>query len=187
MKKSLFILLLAALAIMSCNRPESPRENLQKSISEFSKKHIDLNIVTNYYPKEYTEVRTDSIIANTFKVSIKNYSRMDSQILVDSETDDTKTKINYHRVFESEIKIALASKPLFSTIINAEDFKDASQPEFWNNATLEHVWVNQDTSTDTEINLSISFINPKHNTYKLYELVVDNRGAQRINLIEEHS
>ncbi|WP_040254595.1 hypothetical protein [Psychroserpens mesophilus] len=185
MKKSLFILVFAALAILSCNRPESSRENLQKSISEFSKKHAELNIVASYYPKEYTEVNTDSIIANTFRVRIKNYSKMDSHILVDSETNETKTKINYHRVFESEIKIALASKPLFSTTINANDFKDLSHPEFWNNATLEHVWVNQEASSDTELHLSISIINPKNNTYKLYELVVDHRGSQHLKIIEE--
>lgn len=187
MRKALFIISATILVAYSCKRTESPRENLQKSISEFSKKHTDLNIVTNYYPKEYTEVRTDSIIANTFKVSIKNYSRMDSQILVDSETEDKKTKINYHRVFESEIRIASATKPLFSATINAENFKHATQSDFWNNATLEHVWVNQDTSNDHEINLSISFINPKTKAYKLYELMVNHRGAQYLSLIEEHS
>jgi hypothetical protein len=186
MKQSLLILLLVAIAIFSCNRPESQRENLQNSISEFSKKYTKLNTVT-YYPESYTEVKTDSIIANTFKVSIKNYSKMDSQILLNSETHDTKTKTNYHRVFESEINIALATKPLFSTTINAEDFKDASQPEFWNNATLEHVWVNQETSNAKAINLGISIINPKNKAYKLYELVVDKSGKQNLNLIEERS
>ena len=185
MKKSIFIILAVTIAFFSCNRPESKRENLQNSISEFSKKHVDLDIVT-YFPEAYTEVQTDSIIANTFKVSIKNYTKMDSEIFINSETIEEKTRRNYHRVFESEINIVLASKELFHTTINAEDFKDHSQPDFWNNATLQHAWVDQEASNNKEVNLGISFINPKSNAYKLFELVVNTEGKQIINLIEEH-
>lgn len=184
MKKPIFIILLVTIAFFSCNRLESKRENLQNSISKFSKKHVDLNVVT-YYPEAYTEVQTDSIIANTFKVSIKNYSKMDSKILMNSETIEEKTKINYHRVFESEITISLASKNLFQTTISAENFKNDKQPDFWNNATLQHAWVDQEASNNKEVNLGISFINPKSNAYKLFELVVNTEGKQIINLIEE--
>ncbi|WP_456441574.1 hypothetical protein [Psychroserpens sp.] len=186
MKKSILLIFLISVALIGCDRRESTRENLQKSISEFNEKYTDLNIVT-YYPEAYTEVQTDSLISNTFKVSIKNYSKMDSQILVSSETDKKKTKVNYHRVFESEINIVLASKNIFSTTINAEDFKDSSPSEFWKNATLEHVWVNQETSNTKEVNLGISIINPKSKAFKLYELVVSAEGKQSLNLIEEHS
>lgn len=187
MKKLVFILFLTAIAIFSCNRPESKRENLQNSISEFSKKHAPLNLVTSYFPENYTEVQTDSIIANTFKVRIKNYSNMDSQILVSSETSNAKTKFNYHRMFESEITITTTTKHILSTSIKAQDFKDTVQPEFWNNATLEHVWVNHETSNSKELYLGISIINPKNNAYKLYELVVNTEGQQHLKLIEKHS
>ena len=187
MRKSIALVFLIAVAVFSCNRPESKRENLQKSITEFSKQHADLNIVTAYYPKTYTEVKTDSIIANAFKVSIRNYSKMDAQILVGSETIATKTKLNYHRVFESEIHVALASKTIFNTTINAEGFKNSLEPDFWNNATLEHVWVNQEASNGQEIYISLSFINPKNKTYKLYELMIDRLGKQHLKLTEEYS
>lgn len=187
MKKSILLLFIVAIAMFSCNRYESKRENLQNSISEFSKKHSYLNLVAQYYPEEYTEVQTDSIIANKFKVRIKNFTNMNAQILMSSETDETKTKLNYHRVFESEITIASATKQLFSSTIKAKDFKDNTQPEFWNNATLEHVWVNQETSNSKELFVEISFLNPKNNAYKLYELVVNTEGQQRLKLIEEHS
>jgi len=186
MKKSIFLILLIAIAFFSCDRRGSAREQLQHSISEFNKKHTNLEVVM-YYPETYTEVQTDSIISNTFKVSIKNYAKMDSQILMSSETEGNKSKIKYHRVFESEINIALASKSILKTKINAEDFKDASHPEFWNNATLEHVWVNQEMSSTEEVNLGISFMNPKSKAYKLYELVVTTEGKQHLNLIEAHS
>lgn len=187
MKKSILFLFLVAIAILSCTRPGSKREHLQNSISEFNQKHSDLNLSVQYYPEHYTEVQTDSIIANTFKVRIKNFANMNSQILVSSETEGTKTKLNYHRVFESEIRIASATKVLLSTSIKAQDFKDTNQPEFWNNATLEHVWVKQEASNNKELYLGISIINPKNKTYKLYELLVDTEGQQHLTLIEEHS
>lgn len=186
MKKSILLICLVAIAFFSCDRRGSAREHLQNSISEFNKKHTNLDVVT-YYPETYTEVQTDSIISNTFKVSIKNYAKMDSQILLSSETEGNKSKINYHRVFESEINIALATKNILKTTLNAEDFKDASQPEFWNDATLEYVWVNQETSNTEEVNLGISIVNPKSKAYKLYELVVTTEGKQHLNLIEENS
>ncbi len=186
MKKSILLIVLIAIGFYSCDRRGSHRENLQKSISEFNQKQTNIDIVS-YYPEAYTEIKTDTLISNSFKVSIKNYSKMDSQILVNSETDKKKTKLNYHRVFESEIHIASNSKTIFNTTISALDFKDTSQPEFWNHATLEHVWVNQETSNDNEINLGVSIINPKNNAYKLYELVVNTKGKQQLYLIEEHS
>ncbi|MFK7782794.1 hypothetical protein [Psychroserpens sp.] len=186
MKEQILIIVLIAIAFYNCDRRGSARENLQNSISEFNKKQTSLDIVT-YYPEAYTEVKTDTIISNTFKVSIKNYAKMDSQILVSSEKSQTKTILNYHRVFESEIQIAVASKNIFKTTINAKDFKDTSQSNFWDDATLEHVWVNQETSNANEINLGISIINPKNSSHKLYELVVDAKGKQELHLIEEHS
>ncbi len=186
MKKSMLLTLFIAIAFYSCDRRGSVRENLQQSISEFNENQTHLDIVT-FYPEAYTEILTDSLISNTFKVSIKNYSKMDSQILMNSETDKKKTKTNYHRIFESEITIALASKNILNTTISAEDFKDSSSSPFWKNATLEHVWVNQETSDTKEVNLGISIINPKSKAYKLYELVVNTEGEQNLYLIEEHS
>lgn len=186
MKKSILLILLIAFAFVSCDRRGSHREHLQYSISEYNDKQSSINIVS-YYPEAYTEIQTDSLISNTFKVSIKNYSNMDSQILVSSETSKKETTFNYHRVFESEIHIATNSKTVVNTTIRAEDFKNNSQSEFWKNATLEHVWVNQETSDSNELNLGVSIINPKSKAYKLYELIVNTDGKQDLFLIEEHS
>lgn len=186
MKKSILLIILIAIAFYSCDRRGSHREHLQKSISEFNNKQTNIDIVT-YYPERYTEVKTDSIISNTFKVSIKNYSKMDSQILVSSQANKKKTTLNYHRIFESEIQITTNSKTILNTTISAQDFRDYSQSEFWNHATLEHVWVNQDASNRNELNLGVSIINPKNKAYKLYELVVNTEGKQQLYLIEEHS
>jgi len=186
MKKSFLLIVLITIAFYSCDRRGSAREHLQNSISEFNDKQTNLDLVA-YYPETYTEIQTDSIISNTFKVSIKNYTKMDSQILVSSKKENNNTKLEYHRVFESEIRVAIASKTVFNTTINVDDFKDPSHTEFWNHATLEHVWVNQESSNSQELHLNVSIINPKNKAFKLYELAINTEGRHYLNLIEEHS
>lgn len=186
MKKSILLIVFITIVFYSCNNKESARENLQNSISEFSEKQTNLE-VTSYYPESYTEIKTDSIISNTFKVSIKNYSRIDSKIVMSTKKTEKKTTLNYHRVFESEIHISSASKTIFNTTMRAVDFKNNSQSDFWNHATLEHVWVNQENSNSNELNLNISIINTNSKAYKLYELVINTEGQQELYLIEEHS
>ncbi|MEO8774320.1 MAG: hypothetical protein ABI263_08330 [Gelidibacter sp.] len=58
---------------------------------------------------------------------------------------------------------------------------------FWDSATLQHVWVNQELSNIDDIILDISFINPKNDAYKVYRMSIDSHGHQTLNLIEERS
>ena len=62
--------------IISCDGRQNKRESLQKSITEFNAKYSQSESIT-FFPKEYTEIVTDSIVSNRVKVSIKNYSSMD--------------------------------------------------------------------------------------------------------------
>ena len=92
-----------------------------------------------------------------------------------------------HRIFESDIVISTPTKEILSTHISAEQFKLYNADAFWNNATLQHVWVNQDLSTSENIKLDISFINPHNNSYKLYRMSIDENGHQKIDFIEERT
>ncbi|MEY8848935.1 hypothetical protein AB9K26_08970 [Psychroserpens sp. XS_ASV72] len=186
MKKFIFVLAIAALAFSSCNHKGSSREQLQNAIEDFSKKQTTLENIS-YFPENYTEVQTDSLIANSFKVSIKNYSIMDKDILLKSSRKHNEINLEYHRVFESEIKIVHENKTILETIINAQGFKQNSEDVFWNDATLEHVWVNQQQSNKDQLFLNISFLNPKSKAYKLYEFVVFSDGNKIVELKEAHS
>ena len=175
------ILLIISVGFVSCDGRQNKRESLQKSITEFNTKYTQSQSIT-FFPKEYTEIVTDSIVSNRVKVSIKNYSSMDETIILASSEKNT----NYHRVFESEIVISFSSKAVFSTYISAKEFKlNNINDKFWNNATLEHVWVNQELSTEQTIQLDMSFINPKDKSFKLYRMSIDEKGQKLINLIEQ--
>ena len=181
MKKIIYLLVILSIAFVSCDSRKSQNDLLKEAISEYNTKQPKVETIS-YYPTEYTEVATDTLISNKVNIHIKNYSLIDENILLTKTDNHTK----YHRVFESEISIKTEDKHILSTIINAEKFANIKE-HFWNNATLQQVWVNQELSTVEEINIDLSFINPLDKTYKLYRMSVNYNGQQEIHLIEEQS
>ncbi|WP_299229397.1 hypothetical protein [uncultured Psychroserpens sp.] len=186
MKKTVLFFLFVTLVLTSCIKTQKSNELKKRPISEYKYAFSQIALA-NYFPETHIEVRTDSIISNTFKVHIKNYSIKDEYITVTKSNSNNKIKLLYHRVFESEISVAVASKDIFKTAISAQEFKDPLQKTFWDKATLQHVWVNQEVSNNKYLNIGISFINVENNAYKLYELTLDPKGEQHLILIEEHS
>jgi hypothetical protein len=104
---------------------------------------------------------------------------MDKHIVLNSNSNEM------HRLFESEVEVFAASTSVFKTIINAELFATQKDSPFWKQATLEHVWVNQDLSTVKEVFLDVSFLNPITKDFKLYRMTVDISGKHHVHLIEE--
>ncbi len=185
MKNILFLITIISVLFISCDGRKSKNVALKESIKAFSQKESNLELVS-FYPEEYTEVVTDTIISNKMKVHIRNYS-LDKTILISNSDTTSPKKIRYHRVFESDVIITSPSKELFKTHISAIQFASLHPDEFWDNATLQHVWLNEELSTPEDIQLEMSFINPQNESYKLYRMSVDHFGQQRIILIEEHS
>jgi len=186
MKNILIVLILVCVAFVSCDGRKSRSESLKTSVEEFNERQSDV-VIVSYYPKEYTEVVTDTLIYNNVKVHIKNYSLPNESLFMSIIDKAVLIKQKQHRVFESDVVISTPSKELLNTHISAEQFKSMYPDEFWNQATLEHVWVNQELSTSNDVKLDISFINPSDNSYKLYRMSIDGDGQQEIELIEERT
>lgn len=186
MKNNLIVLIFICLGFVSCDGRKSRSEALKSSIEEFNEKQSDV-VIINYYPEEYTEVVTDTLISNYVNVHIKNYSLASESLLI-SYSDHKIPKIKkQHRVFESEVVVSTPSKEILNTHISAEQFKFIDSDEFWNHATLEHVWVNQELSTSDDIKLDMSFIDPSNDSYKIYRMSINESGQKNIKLIEERT
>lgn len=186
MKTVFFVIAVISIGFLSCDGRKSKSVSLMESIEEFNQNQSNLETV-GYYPKEYTEVVTDTLIADKFKIRIKNYSLENEAVLFTSVENIKPNKIAYHRVFESEIVVSTSTKTIFSGLISAALFKESSKDLFWNNVTLQHAWVNQELSTSDQVKVDVSFFNPEDNSYKLYRMSIDIEGQQQINLIEENS
>ena len=181
MKYILILLIVSTSFFMSCDRRMSKHESLQHAISEFKSKQVAIDVVT-YIPKEYTEIVTDTIINNKVNIHIKNYSLMGDNVVVKPDNDSYKTE--YHRSFESEIVVYNADKIWFKTHLNAKTFADNNYGLFWNNATLQHAWVNQEESNGENICILVSFVNPSTKSYRLYQLYIDETGIYKTSLKE---
>lgn len=186
MKNLIFIITIISVAFVSCDGRKSKSSALKDSVKEFNQKQSEIELVS-VYPKEYTEVVIDTLISNEVKVHIRNYSLENDTVLISSSDEMSPKKVNFHRVFESDIVISTPSKDIFNTHISAKQFASTDPDGFWDNATLEHVWLNEDLSTVQDIHLDMSFINPANKSYKLYRMSIDIHGQRRINLIEQRS
>lgn len=182
----LMILLAVGFAFVSCDGRKSRSEALKSSIAEFNDKQSEV-VIVSYYPKEYTEVVTDTLICNQVNVHIKNYSLSNESLFMSVEENIVFKKNIRHRIFESEVLVSTPSKEILNMHISAEQFKSMYSDEFWNHATLEHIWVNQELSKSNDIKLEMSFINPSNSAYKVYRMSISDNGHQTIELLEERT
>lgn len=186
MKSSVILLAIISIISLSCDGRQTKKEALERAVSEFNLKYCYTDTYS-HQPRAYVEVVTDTLISNEVSVHIRNYSLLDEQILISKTTNSTAKDVKYQRVFESEVIISRASKDIFNIHISAKKFKTFDSDPFWNNATLEHVWVNQELSTAFDIKLDMSFMDPRNNAYKLYRMSIDAYGQHTLDLIKEQS
>ncbi|WP_047545994.1 hypothetical protein [Psychroserpens sp. Hel_I_66] len=185
-KLALFIPVILLLIVSSCDSRKSKIDRLKNSVSEFNNNQKSIDLI-DYYPKDYTEIKTDSIISNTFKVSVKNFTLKDQGIVLNQSIKNLNRTSKVHRVFVSNIVVSVEEKIIYDRQISVEKIRDLKSSEFWNNATLEHVWVNQEQSNSEYLSLGVSVINPTNKAFRLYELLIDRLGNERLLLIEDHS
>ena len=187
MTKTYILLTAIGLVLLtSCDHRMSKIDRINHAVKAFNKNYTLTNLKT-YYPKVYTEIKTDSIISNTFEVSVKNYSLLSDDNTPIALLEYLPTSSEFHRVFVSDITVNIKGKPIYSTHISAEKFKDPQAPEFWKNATLEHAWVNQEQSNADELHVQFSIVNPISKAFKLYKIRIDTYGNDQLTLLKDYS
>lgn len=186
--KKVFILIsiISAFFLGSCDNRKSKTDRIKDAVKVFNKKNRLLN-TTAYYPDNYTETKTDSIISKTFHVAISNYSLMTDDIVIKKIAKGKQQNTTVHRVFESSIIVSVHHEIIYDKHISAKTFNYYEPSEFWDNATLEHVWVHQEHSNAENLSLRVSFINPKNNMFKLYEIRIDRFGNEQLQVLKNYS
>ena len=172
------------LLFSTCDRRTSKKVHLENAVSQFNETLPPVETRT-YHPKDFLEIQTDSIISSTFKVSIKNYTNMAAHIMMDDASSNAKKHSKAHRVIESDVLVNVNDRIIFNQHISAAYFKQITPSPFWEAASLEHVWVNQEHSNNDFLTLNLSFINPQLSAYRLYELRLDTSGKETLTLLEE--
>ncbi len=180
MKKLFIFLFLALICLTVFDGRKSRQKIFKKEFKEFSKFELNKEEIP-IYPESYVEIETDTIIGQSFKTKIKNRTLTGYQVLLKGEKPH-----RYVQNFQSDISVCIAEQEIFRLNLTAQNFELNVHDSFWNNATVQHTWVEQDLSSEENLVMKISFLNPQSNYYKLYLLEVDLEGKHQLKMIEEN-
>ena len=177
MKKLTLISLLLAITIFaSCDGKDRARLTLEEKITnnEVPKSFFEK---TAYFPKEYTEVETDTILNNGYRVHIKTFSDMNNSYVKEFDKDTIKYKHHY-RDFLSSITVWKDDKEIFFNTIDKEFFeKKVSTDSDLNNMTFHNVWLDEQTSTyDNAVIIKSLFCKPETDDCIVFKMTIDNTG-----------
>ncbi|HIC32808.1 MAG: hypothetical protein JXK08_08015 [Flavobacteriaceae bacterium] len=185
MNKFTVLILGIIITLISCDARDrinrTPKEILKEKnlLESFSER-------VSYFPQEYSEVKTDTILSNGYHVNVKTFTDMESSYLKQFKHDSINYKYHY-RDFKAEI-VASHNSIIFHDVIDKQYIlkHDKAVSYYMETSILKSVWVNQEESLNqNKLVLNILFTQPKTNTEKVFELVIDNKGDKKlINLTD---
>jgi len=185
MNKFTVLILGIIITLISCDSRDrinrTPKEILKEKnlLESFSER-------VSYFPQEYSEVKTDTILSNGYHVNVKTFTDMESSYLKQFKHDSINYKYHY-RDFKAEI-VASHNSIIFHDVIDKQYIlkHDKAVSYYMETSILKSVWVNQEESLNqNKLVLNILFTQPKTNTEKVFELVIDNKGDKKlINLTD---
>lgn len=183
--KYFFLILLAGVVIFSsCDGRTTKYDALKKSVEKF-KNDTKLTDFTNYFPKIYAEVETDTILSNGYRVKIKNFTNMKRLVEVSQYANGSETQ--YLRQIDSEITVYKDDKLIFKDV-----FSNAFT-EHHNNQKIDvKSYLNNGISIDemaslhkNKVVLITANTVPQNNQDAYYKLSIDEYGNSKIKKIED--
>ncbi|MDN3667473.1 hypothetical protein ACFFU1_05965 [Algibacter miyuki] len=179
MKKIFFFACTISLVFMSCdgrNRMhQSNREVLESAnlLESFSTR-------VYFVPQEEVKIHTDTIMSSGFHVKL-NYNSIEGQFVSKTEVTKGKTQTKIHfKNFEAQLSVLKQGQLLTHSLINKSLFKEYATPDFWEQAIMQHVWLNHEQSTAEMVCLNTSFRILNTNTFKDFSILIDTFGNLKI-------
>ncbi|RIA09600.1 uncharacterized protein DUF4738 [Flavobacteriaceae bacterium MAR_2010_72] len=186
MKYSIFIIILLILVFSSCDGRISKHESLKASVEKFKDSTGVIEII-NYFPSDYSEQVTDTLLHNGNRVRIKAYTDMNHNVLNEFKDQSTLTK-HYYRNYLAEILISKEGNTVFNKTMDKTVFieHDPSLESYLKASTLHGVWLNQSKSINNgTFVIDFLFCKPETDTCFYFEMNIDEYGVFNIKEIEE--
>ncbi|GAB1855513.1 hypothetical protein MHTCC0001_03470 [Flavobacteriaceae bacterium MHTCC 0001] len=185
MRHLLYILIVGIIVFSSCDGRTTRHDSLKASVSKF-KHTIQPTTVTEYYPKHYSEIQTDTILNNGYRVKIKNFTNMNVSVLKASK-NGTINYNHFYRQITSEIIVYKYDKLIFEATIDNDFIKKHLYHNMAFN-TLIHNGISVDEISSLEKNklvLNTSFTKPKSTTLSAqYQIIIDSNGLLHIKTLD---
>jgi hypothetical protein len=182
--RALFIILISMLCFSGCDGRKSKAESLKDAVTQFK----DSLEFIEYIPKEYAEMKTDTILSNGFSISIKTYTNMKKSVIT-KHTIDSILHIQHHRDWISEVKIKRKNQLLFNEKIDMAFFakNNINILDSIPNAINTRVWLDDDAPIEKDsINLLTVFLNPEDDNFILYRIKIGNQGTYSLKKLETY-
>ncbi len=180
--RMLFLILIVAAVTTCCDG----RDRVYQTNTEILK---DNNLYESfshkiaYIPQSYTEINTDTVLNNNFRIKIKYYTLPQDSVLI-KKTIPPKTNMwYYYHNFEARLVISKQGTPILDVFINKALFKNFETDWFWKEAIMQFLWIDYESITKHSVNINVSFCIPESTRCKDYVLTVDDLGALKINEI----
>src|SRR5690606_5302671 len=113
-----------------------------------------------------TEIVTDTLLSNDFHIKTIYHSLDNSFVSKKVKNKNGTSTNNYHHNFEVQFQIHKSGMLIKDGIINKELFYDKRNQAFLQDAVMQFVWVDYESTTEHSIQLNTSFNIPNTNTFR---------------------
>ncbi|GAA3608587.1 hypothetical protein Q4Q39_09815 [Flavivirga amylovorans] len=137
-----------------------------------------------FIPETYTEIKTDTILSNGFKVKMI-YHSLENDFVLESRKmkNDSIAKI-HHKNFEAELLVFKDDIIINKSLISKKLFYEFENPTFWASAVMQFIWIDHDASNNDILYLNTSFCIPNTEECKDFIIKIDENGGIQIEKID---
>ncbi|TRZ46080.1 hypothetical protein [Robertkochia solimangrovi] len=168
-------LVLAGLIILLAN----PEDRIY-SRSEMSREKALLKRMAEgeakYEPEDRIRSITDTVLTNKFRVRTDVYEQEDPAIKFYYNKNGMLDFLCY-RKYELDLKVLFNNRTILDRKIVSDFFRKEYQEEYWTNAILSEVSIDQLNSTASWLNVKVAFKNPILEEIRYYDLKINNTGV----------
>lgn len=177
--KLILLVLLLVLTFASCDGRHRKYKTNTKNLEQ-NNPLISFNEHTTFLPKQDLKIVTDTIMNNGFQIKI-NYNTVGRYNVLKVKNEKLNQAFNVHyKNFEAKLYVLNKGKVINDSIVNKKLFHEFETPQFWNNAIMQHLWVDYQASTEDQLILKTAFNIPNTEIYKDFVLKIDKRGLIKI-------
>lgn len=176
MNRLLVLILLILIAFSSCDGSDR-KHKTNKEVLKENKQLDSFSEYVKYIPETYSEVETDTILDNGFRVIIKTYTEMNDNVLNEFRIDTINHKF-YYRTYTGKLDVFYNNVSILEETINKSYFNKGQDKKFWDDAILGGIYLDEHNSTSKKerVFISVLYCIPESEICKEFNIIVDTKG-----------
>ncbi len=178
MKKLSFIIFVFTMTFFNCDGRDRKHKTNAEILKE-NKLFDSFSEKVKYLPEAYSEISTDTILSNGYKIKIRTFSNMSQSILDEFVIENITHKL-YFRKLRSEVYIEKNSRLVFNKVIDHAFFESNLDHNTFklDDHVLNPIEVDQQKSMETNKVVLTAALNipRKPDNTSLFNILIDDLG-----------